>query len=136
MRTRRACGEGSERLTIQDSLFNLREIAKHLLLVEDHLAHAHKLCPDCLRKHLMTIEALAEEAAAMDAGRLYTVGCEGLAEQARRWLMGLADGRLPNELAQEVRTCRKALVPLVHDPRGTAVRVASVYIQRDACPHT
>jgi hypothetical protein len=124
-----------ERLTIMDALFNLREIAKQLLMVEDHLNHPHKLCPDCLRKHLMTVEALAEEAVSLDGGRLHARGCEKLAEQARHWIMQIADGRDPLEMAQEIRKCRKALMPLVHDPRGVSVRVASAYIERSRCPH-
>jgi hypothetical protein len=58
-----------------------------------------------------------------------------MAEQARHWIMQIADGRDPLLIAQEVRQCRKALVPLVHDPRGVSVRVASAYIQRSRSPH-
>ena len=132
---RRACSESGERLTIMDPLFNLREIAKNLLLVEDHLQHRHKFCPDCLRKHLLCIEALAEEATTLDAEIAASFECEGLAELARLWLSNLADGRDPLEIAQQVRKVRKELVPHVYDPRGVAVRVASAYLHRGTCPH-
>jgi hypothetical protein len=119
-----------------DPLFNLREIAKQLLLVEDHLQHSHKVCPDCLRKHLLTCEALAEEAITLDDEQANAAGCEMLAEQVRRWLIDLADEREPREIAQSIRSFRKKLVPYVYDPRGIAARVASVYIQRTTtCPH-
>ena len=127
--------QGQDRLTIKDPLFNLREIVKQLLLVEDHLSHSHKLCPDCIRKHLLTIEALAEEAETLDEAGIYKAGMEGLAEKTRQWIMDLVDGDAPPEVAQGIREIRKKLSPMVCDPRATAQRVAAVYLGRYACPH-
>ena len=45
---------------------NLREISKQLVLLEDHLFHECKRCKDCIRKHLLTAEALAEETVSLD----------------------------------------------------------------------
>jgi hypothetical protein len=39
----------------------MREILKQMVLLEDHLFQSHKRCKDCIRKHFLTIEALAEE---------------------------------------------------------------------------
>jgi hypothetical protein len=49
-------------LPIMDPVFNMREILKQVVLLEDHLFHAQKRCRDCVNKHFLTIEALAEEA--------------------------------------------------------------------------
>lgn len=46
--------------------FNLREICKQCILLEDHLSHHEKRCFDCCVKHFLTIEALAEEAITLD----------------------------------------------------------------------
>ena len=46
--------------------FNLREIVKQMLLLEDHLNRKRMHCYDCIRKHILTIEALAEEAIQLD----------------------------------------------------------------------
>lgn len=124
----------AERLTLVEPLFNLRELCKHLLLVEDHLLHASKRCPDCIQKHLLTVEALADEAVTLDPARLYAEGCELTAEIVRIWIEQLCDGDNPIEVAQEIRGVRKRLTPLVFDPRGEAIidRVASAHMQRVA----
>lgn len=49
-------------LPVMDPAFNLREICKQCILLEDHLSHNEKRCFDCCVKHFLTIEALAEEA--------------------------------------------------------------------------
>jgi tRNA nucleotidyltransferase/poly(A) polymerase len=48
-------------LPIMEPIYNLREIAKQMILLEDHLFQPRKQCPDCIDKHLMCIEALGEE---------------------------------------------------------------------------
>lgn len=123
------------RMEITEPLFNLREITKQMLLLEDHLAHPYKLCQDCIRKHLMTIEALAEESSSMDSGGTFVPLSEALAEKARVWIEVLADGAEPRSVGVEMRGMRKKLVPLVFDPREAAARVASVYVRRGICPH-
>lgn len=46
--------------------FNLREVAKNMILLEDHLFHEGKRCQDCIFKHCLTIEALLEEGITLD----------------------------------------------------------------------
>ncbi len=129
LRFKRACGEGKgERLTLMDPQFNLREIAKQMLLLEDHLQHPYKHCPDCIRKHLMTIEAFAEEATTLDKVGVYAETAEKIAELARAWLENFEDERPLREIAQDVRSLRKKLVEMVADPRASASRVASRFI--------
>ena len=53
-------------LPVMDPKFNLREICKQCILLEDHLTHDEKRCFDCCVKHFLTIEALAEEAITLD----------------------------------------------------------------------
>lgn len=53
-------------LPVMDPNFNLREICKQCILLEDHLSHDEKRCFDCCVKHFLTIEALAEEAITLD----------------------------------------------------------------------
>lgn len=55
-------------LPIMHPLFNLREACKHLALLEDHLNQPRKRCPDCIRKHFLTLEALFEEGVSLDDG--------------------------------------------------------------------
>ncbi len=123
------------RLPIMSPLFNFREIAKQMILLEDHLLHGSKHCPDCIRKHLLTIEAFAEEATTLDRKRQYVTTSEGLAGAARQWMTKFTDGTDLHEMAQEIRTVRKELVKQVHDPRTAAERVASVWAVRGRHNH-
>ena len=126
----------ASRMGVHDPLFNLREIAKNLILLEDHLSHPYKICPDCVRKHLLCIEGLAEEAVTLDPGERFSAGMEGLAERARQWLEEFTDGGAPFDLACKMRQIRKKIVPLSFDPRGMQERVALLHIaRRTACFH-
>lgn len=126
---KRACGEQSgERWSLTDPQFNLREVAKQMVLLEDHLCQPHKHCPDCICKHLMTIEALAEEAVSMDQVGVYRETAGYIAETARLWMEHFFDQKPLTELGQQVRQVRKMLVQMVADPRQAMARVASRYM--------
>ena len=128
--------ESRQRLSLMHPQFNMREIAKQMVLLEDHLAHTNKHCPDCIRKHLLTIEALAEEAVALDQEGTYRETGERCAEAVRRWLEEFHDHRPASDLGQEIRLVRKVLVQLVADPREAVARVAARHIAvSDLCPH-
>ena len=53
-------------LPVMDFRFNVREICKQIILLEDHLTHASKRCMDCCIKHFLTIEAFSEELLTLD----------------------------------------------------------------------
>ena len=58
-------------LSLVDPRFNLREVAKQLILLEDHLFHINKHCLDCISKHSLCIEAFLEEAITLDSTGVY-----------------------------------------------------------------
>lgn len=120
-------------LTLTDPQFNLREIAKQLILLEDHLVHTHKRCPDCIRKHLLTAEGLAEEIPSLDQTGELIEKAEFLSSLIRRWLCAFSDGEDLQVLAQQIRVVRKVLVSRYYDPRA---RVATLVQRVSAiCPH-
>ena len=102
-------------LSLTDPIFNLREITKQMLLLEDHLFHANKECSDCITKHLLTIEALADEGLTFGAG--YDNVFEAVIKQAKNALISLQDGKQHAAIGLCIRKTRKALVPWVFDPR-------------------
>jgi hypothetical protein len=53
-------------LPVLDSQFNLREICKQCILLEDHLSQKQKRCYDCCIKHFLALEGLSEEAITLD----------------------------------------------------------------------
>lgn len=103
--------------SLTSARFNLREIAKQLILLQDHLTEEEKFCVDCIRKHLMTIEALAEEAISMDPKSSHIRDCRELAKQAKKWMVDFSSGIDPGVISIYVRTARKKLVAKVYDPR-------------------
>jgi len=120
--------EERPRLTLMHPQFNLREIAKQMILLEDHLCHPYKHCPDCTRKHLLTIEAFAEEAVSLDQVGVYRTTAENIAVCARYWMTDFHDHKPLPEIAQRVREVRKELVRLVADPRESVSHVAARYV--------
>ena len=112
------CGGGKENLySIMDPRFNLREAAKNMILLEDHLSHRGKSCQDCILKHCLMIEGFLEEGITLDKKREYTVHFD-LSNDAFRLifkhLSGLIQrGELTNEecckIAQDIRKIRKPL---------------------------
>jgi len=70
-KTTKLSGQDQDKLLpVMDPQFNLREICKQCILLEDHLSHDEKRCFDCCVKHFLTIEALAEEAITLDSTKI------------------------------------------------------------------
>ena len=127
-------------LPIMSPLYNLREICKQIILLEDHLNQPRKRCPDCIRKHFLTIEALFEEAVSLDKEFKYVEVLDNKAEEIRKLQSVWLDTR-DNEqahrfyliLAQALRVLRKSFAEHCFDVRKMAnmERRASSYV----CPH-
>lgn len=60
----KTCGLGL--FPILDPEFNMREVAKQCLLLEDHMNSSKKRCLDCIRKHFLIIDGLLEEAISLE----------------------------------------------------------------------
>ena len=124
-------------LPIMNPLYNLREICKQIALLEDHLNQPRKRCPDCIRKHFLTIEALFEEAVSLDKDLKYGEYLDGKAQEVRdlqgAWLDS-KDGEYSHQtnlmIAQALRQVRKEFAPLCFDVRKMASRIASVYMKK------
>lgn len=96
-------------LPIFEPMHNAREIAKQLVLLEDHLAQPAKHCPDCIRKHLLTAEALAEEAVTLDKTGQYRDYFVSATQQIRNICRGYIANQNRGQLQQRVRRLRKAM---------------------------
>ena len=71
-------------LPVSSPVHNLREIVKQMILLEDHLFQTSKQCSDCIDKHLLSIEALAEEMVTLaDSDSPYQSHGEKIAEFSR-----------------------------------------------------
>jgi len=114
------------RLSLTDPRTSLREAVKQMVLLEDHLCHPHKQCPDCIRKHLLAIEAFGEEAGALDPRGPYKSNADAVAAFAQEWLMAYHDDAPCEAIAREVRNVRKALAARFSDPRGKGSEVRAL----------
>lgn len=108
---------GVKLLPVHEPLYNLREMAKQMVLLEDHLLHPRKRCMDCIRKHLLTIEALAEEAATLakpDDDPKWAIAAEMVAEVSRMAQVNIARGEDMVVIGQGWRKTRKTIVQTLY----------------------
>ena len=55
---------------VSDPKYNMRELAKQSILLEEHLIEKNKYCRDCIIKHFLHIIGLAEEAQMLAGDRI------------------------------------------------------------------
>lgn len=94
-----------------DPRYNMREAAKQLLLLEDHIAFPAKQCPDCVRKHILFTEGLLEEAVTLDKVGIHTKFVMPIIGEFRRLSANFASERFVRStyLQQGFRAIRKRL---------------------------
>lgn len=109
---------GNDKLyPIMDPRFNLREAAKNMILLEDHLFHMGKRCKDCILKHCLTIEGFLEEGITLDIQGTYTKVLQNAYNEFRLIFIEIAakckNGSLTDDdcvkIAQKIRKIRKPL---------------------------
>ena len=101
------CTDHRKLLPVSSPKHNMREVCKQLVLLEDHLTHRAKSCPDCIRKHFLTVEALLEEALGLDSKQEFRSEIEPaitiVRATQRQWVKGVP----PARIAQNLRALRK-----------------------------
>lgn len=106
----KGCAVNKNLLPIMNPLFNMREICKQSILLEDHLFQSRKRCEDCCKKHFLTIEGLAEEAITLDKGNKHQLDKLELPDKIRDIQKCYLNGDDPVEIAQKLRQIRKPLM--------------------------
>ena len=96
-------------LPILSYRFNLREIVKQCILLEDHLINKEKQCHDCIIKHFLAMEGLAEEALTLNKELSTTSSMYGLPDEIRKLQKLWYDNKKENSIvvAQKLRKLRK-----------------------------
>lgn len=110
-------GGCSEVAYLMDPKYNLREVAKQLILLEDHLFQTEKRCLDCISKHSMTIEGLLEEAITLDKKQEHSTEINHLLQNIKPLTTkiikdmktGTATPSSYAECAQQLRSLRKPI---------------------------
>ena len=88
----------------------MREICKQSILLEDHIFQESKSCQDCIRKHFLCLEGLAEEAITLDAENKYHFSDLKLPDQYRKIQKEFLAGKNMEYIAQQLRQIRKPLM--------------------------
>lgn len=101
--------EGEGLLPILDPAFNIREICKQMILLEDHLFQRRRNCHDCIRKHLLFMEGFAEEAITLDSDRKYSHILKNLPEKIRQAEKMYWAGEPLDHVANYIRKLRKSM---------------------------
>jgi hypothetical protein len=105
--------DGKPLLPVLEPMFNMREMCKQIILLEDHLFQTRKRCEDCICKHFLTIEALAEEALTLDKNKKYIDYLQDLPDRIREiqdQYLKLENSDDMNEVAQKLRVIRKEMM--------------------------
>ena len=97
---------------VSDPAYNMQQIAKQSVLLEEHLAEDRKYCKDCIVKHFLHITGLAEEAVWLAGERLheYPHMREGVAfynEQFDAWRSAKDDDAVRFRVLTRLRDFRK-----------------------------
>lgn len=93
---------------------NMRDIIKQFVMLEDHLLQPEKRCKDCIRKHFLTIEGLAEECATLCKPRAILPEARNIARQVRvyhhAWEKRPKDGDVAEYIGSRLRKLRKTIM--------------------------
>ena len=108
--SKKGCANNKNLLPIMNPLFNMREVCKQCILLEDHLFSKSKRCDDCIKKHCLTIEGLAEEAITLDKENQHGLDTFGLPDKFRKIERRYLNGEDPISIAQSIRQIRKPLM--------------------------
>jgi hypothetical protein len=98
---------------VNHALFNVRETAKQLILLEQHIFNPRERCQDCIRKHFIHAEALMEEAVTLDPKGAYPF-IRGVASKIRDLIRAFVeaeeDSKKLQDVGQGIRCLRKNLL--------------------------
>jgi hypothetical protein len=104
---------------VSDPAYNMKQIIKQSILLEEHLSEPNKRCRDCIAKHFIHIQGLHEEALwlANENCSKYPMLVETTQfynEQFDEWLNAYDDNKNLLHIAGKLREVRKKLVALYY----------------------
>ncbi len=98
---------------VSDPKYNMQQIVKQSILLEEHLANKNKRCRDCITKHFLHIIGLAEEAQMLATNKidqypLINESIELYNKLFKKWLQDTENNVL--YCCDELRNMRKRLI--------------------------
>lgn len=107
------CTTGCDSSPVNDPFFNLKEIVKQMVLLEDHLFHEQKRCRECITKHFITIIGLAEEGLTLDADRMFEADFQKILKETTELQEFLHKTNDFDSVALKLRNLRKSFMSKV-----------------------
>lgn len=104
---------------VSDPRYNMQQIVKQSILLEEHLANKNKRCRDCITKHFLHIIGLAEEAQMLATNKiekypLINESVELYNKLFNRWMknydININDGNNYLYCCDELRNMRKKII--------------------------
>lgn len=102
---------------VSDPKYNMQQIVKQSILLEEHLANKNKRCRDCITKHFLHIIGLAEEAQMLATNKIHQYPLinecvEVYNRLFKKWLQSYDNGGEDSSLycCDELRNMRKRLI--------------------------
>jgi len=102
---------------VSDPSYNMQQIVKQSILLEEHITNKNKRCRDCITKHFLHIIGLAEEAQMLASNRcnkypLINESVEIYNKLFKEWIKVKDDNSLVLNISDELRIHRKKLIAI------------------------
>ena len=102
---------------VSDPKYNMQQIVKQSILLEEHLTNKNKRCRDCITKHFQHIIGLAEEAQMLASSKCskYPLMNESVIvynDLFKEWMKNRNDESKILEISDKLRIHRKKLIAI------------------------
>ena len=102
---------------VSNPAYNMQQIVKQSILLEEHITNKHKRCRDCITKHFLHIIGLAEEAQMLAANKcnnypLINESVEIYNRLFKEWMRVKDDNTRVLNVSDELRIHRKKLIAI------------------------
>jgi hypothetical protein len=102
---------------VSDPAYNMQQIVKQSILLEEHITNKNKRCRDCITKHFLHIIGLAEEAQLLASNRcnkypLINESVELYNKLFNEWMIVKDDNMRVLNIADQLRINRKKLIAI------------------------
>jgi len=102
---------------VSNPAYNMQQIVKQSILLEEHITNKNKRCRDCITKHFLHIIGLAEEAQmlATDKGDKYPLMNENVElynQLFKDWIKNKDNEQINLIVADKLRINRKKLIAI------------------------
>ena len=102
---------------VSNPAYNMQQIVKQSILLEEHITNKNKRCRDCITKHFLHIIGLAEEAQMLATNKCYKYplineSVDLYNQLFKDWIKNKDNNEINLKVADELRINRKKLIAI------------------------